>query len=280
MINLDFLYYFVEYSKTENLSKASETLHVSQSALTRAMQKTEDYVGVPLFIRTSNRIYLSRTGKEFARRAAEYLNAEKTMIESVVAFHNSFSSVSIGSVAPGPFIKYGAILYSFFKDKTISNKIDSGKNLLSGLIGGKYDFVFLSEKAEYENVVSIFAFKEKLFASVPETHFTAKFKDGVDFSQLNGQSFLVAKELGLWESVIRRKMPDSRFLSQDMESLGELINSSTLPGFATNVASPSETANGRVNVPITDKEATLDFYLCYKKENEKKFGELINALNI
>ena len=64
MINIDFLQYLIEYSKTENLTRASKSLHVSQSALTRAMQKVEDYVGVPIFDRTKNRLSLNDTGKE------------------------------------------------------------------------------------------------------------------------------------------------------------------------------------------------------------------------
>ena len=67
MINLDFLSYLIEYSKTENLSKASRTLHISQSALTRAMQKVEDYLGVPIFERTKNRLSLNDTGKELIK---------------------------------------------------------------------------------------------------------------------------------------------------------------------------------------------------------------------
>ena len=67
MINLDFLSYLIEYSKTENLSKASRVLHISQSALTRAMQKVEDYLGVPIFERTKNRLSLNDTGKELIK---------------------------------------------------------------------------------------------------------------------------------------------------------------------------------------------------------------------
>ncbi len=63
MINLDFSNYLIEYSKTENLTKASKTLHISQSALTRAMQKVEDYVGVPIFERSKNKLTLNDTGK-------------------------------------------------------------------------------------------------------------------------------------------------------------------------------------------------------------------------
>lgn len=81
MINLDFLSYLIEYSKTENLSKASRTLHISQSALTRAMQKVEDYLGVPIFERTKNRLSLNDTGKELIKNARLVLEAERTMKE-------------------------------------------------------------------------------------------------------------------------------------------------------------------------------------------------------
>lgn len=79
MINIDFLNYLIEYSKTENLTKASKVLHVSQSALTRAMQKVEDYVGVPIFTRTKNKLELNATGKELVKNAQLVVDAEKNM---------------------------------------------------------------------------------------------------------------------------------------------------------------------------------------------------------
>lgn len=81
MINLDFLSYLIEYSKTENLSKASRTLHISQSALTRAMQKVGDYLCVQIFERTKNRLSLNDTGKELIKNARLVLEAERTMKE-------------------------------------------------------------------------------------------------------------------------------------------------------------------------------------------------------
>lgn len=78
MINIDFLEYLVEYAKTENLTKASNSLHISQSALTRAMQKVEDYVGVPIFERSKNKLTLTETGLELVKNAKIVIETEKS----------------------------------------------------------------------------------------------------------------------------------------------------------------------------------------------------------
>ncbi|MBR7099577.1 MAG: LysR family transcriptional regulator, partial [Clostridia bacterium] len=82
MINIHFLEYIVEFAKTENLTKTSKHLLVSQSALTRAMKNLETYVGVPLFKRSRNKLTLNDTGKEFVKHAETVIEAQKQMVKA------------------------------------------------------------------------------------------------------------------------------------------------------------------------------------------------------
>ena len=93
--------------------------------------------------------------------------------------------------------------------------------------------------------------------------------DGVYFKDIDGQSFLVANELGVWESIVKDNMPRSKFFSQDFENLGEIINGSTIPSFATNITIPNQETD-RVFIHILNAAAKVDFYISYKKENKVK----------
>lgn len=63
MIELAQLEQLAAFAEYGTLSKAAEKLHMSQPTLTRAMQKLESAFGVPLFLRTKNRLELNENGK-------------------------------------------------------------------------------------------------------------------------------------------------------------------------------------------------------------------------
>lgn len=145
------------------------------------------------------------------------LEAERTMKERTIAYYELASSISIGTIAPGPMIKYGQLFFSIFPSKNIASKIDEEENLLKGLKNWKYDFIFVQNPYEVEQVESVFAFTENLYMTIPKQHFLAGLKDGVHFSEMDGQSFLVAENLGIWDKIIEKYLPKSRFLPQTME---------------------------------------------------------------
>jgi DNA-binding transcriptional LysR family regulator len=67
------LQYFLEVSNTLNVSRAAERLGVSQPALSLAIKRLEDNVGVPLLIRERTGVQLSRAGRRLAVQARELL---------------------------------------------------------------------------------------------------------------------------------------------------------------------------------------------------------------
>lgn len=278
MINIDFLSYLLEYSKTESLTKASKSLHISQSALTRAMQKVEDYIGVPIFDRTKNKLTLNLVGKELVKNAALVLEAERTMKERTLAFYNSATNISVGVTAPGPMIKYGNLLFSIFPNKQIVSKVEEDEGLIENLLASHYDFVFTCKPYDDEKITSQFAYTEHLYVTLPKTHFLSGMKTGVHFSEIDGQSFLVSQNLGVWDAITAKHLPNSKFFPQSMDNLHEIINSSTLPHFSTNITIPTRNETDRVNLPILDDDAKVRFYLTYKKQDKNKLRKLLKLV--
>ena len=74
-------------------------------------------------------------------------------------------------------------------------------------------------------------------------------------------------------------MPDSRFLTQsDRFSFNELIRASSLPSFTTDLVKKYlETEDLRVEVPVSDPEATVTYYLICLKDSLKEFRALFSA---
>ena len=71
------LEYFQAVAKLQNMTKASELLHVSQPALSRAIARLETDLGVSLFEREGNRIRLGPHGVAFLPRVESILSELK-----------------------------------------------------------------------------------------------------------------------------------------------------------------------------------------------------------
>ena len=97
---------------------------------------------------------------------------------------------------------------------------------------------------------------------------------------MNGESLLMADQVGYWDRIVREAMPQSHFLLQNgIGALTEIIRASSLPYFATDLTIRLHGRNPeRAYVAISDDAATEHFYCFCKRENEKKYLAWFQAL--
>lgn len=62
-LNYHHLYYFWKVARTGHLTRAADSLHISQSALSGQIRKLEESLGHDLFIREGRRLKLSEAGR-------------------------------------------------------------------------------------------------------------------------------------------------------------------------------------------------------------------------
>lgn len=73
------LKYFLTVAREENITRASEILHISQPALSRQLMQLEEELGVQLFVRGRHSSTLTEAGMLLRRRAQEIVDlTEKT----------------------------------------------------------------------------------------------------------------------------------------------------------------------------------------------------------
>lgn len=76
------LNYFLMVAREENITRASQLLHITQPTLSRQLMQLEEELGVKLFQRSNHSIYLTNDGLLFRRRAQEIVNlADKAQAE-------------------------------------------------------------------------------------------------------------------------------------------------------------------------------------------------------
>ncbi len=61
------LRYFLEIARNENMTRASEALHISQPSLSKEMKALEDELGKKLFIRKNSGLILTDEGMAYLR---------------------------------------------------------------------------------------------------------------------------------------------------------------------------------------------------------------------
>ena len=71
------LSYVLAIAKTQNITKAADSLYVTQPTLTKFLQNLEKEMGQKLFRKLGNRFVLTYAGERYVAKATEILNLKK-----------------------------------------------------------------------------------------------------------------------------------------------------------------------------------------------------------
>ena len=260
------------------LSGAAERLHLSQPALSRSMQRLEAELQVPLFDRQKNKIAFNENGRMAAEYAQQVLEKCQDMISRVQAFDRSQRTILVGACAPAPLWEIPPLLSNLYLDRTISSEMRENDVLLQGLRDDVYQLIILPYPVEELGIACVKYGEEHLYFSLPPAHPLSGSK-GLYMKDLNGETMLLRNHLGFWRDVADQKMPDTRFLEQDDIAFEELVKSSALPSFATDVVLRREgNPVNRVNIPILDEEANVTYYCLYKPHGRNDLSAFLKIL--
>lgn len=75
--------YIIEIAQQESISQASEVLCITQSALTKFLQRIEKELGIALFFRKNNRLYLTDAGRFYVEKGKEIVRLDYEMEEGM-----------------------------------------------------------------------------------------------------------------------------------------------------------------------------------------------------
>ena len=90
-MELQQLKYFCAIAESENMTKASELLLISQPALSRAIKNLEDELGVLLFDRAGKYIFLNDIGQIFYKRVTACLTLLNDAVQEVGDYQNNYT---------------------------------------------------------------------------------------------------------------------------------------------------------------------------------------------
>lgn len=280
MIEIYLLEQLDAFARYGTLSAASEDLHISQPALTRSMKKIEEELGVSLFERHKNRLFLNETGKLAAAEAAVILRQDRDLVRKVQAYDRSLRTIALGCCAPVPLFELTPHLQQLYSGMTISSEVHGDDALLTGLLNDTFQLVVLHQKPEDPDLFSAVCGHEELSVSVPPAHPLAAF-DSITFEDLEDVPMLQYSTVGFWYDLCMDKIPHPHLLMQsDRDTFREIAGASALPTFFSDYFNKFEERDisNRKIIPISDPEASVTYYLVCRKSDRRRFAQIFDVL--
>lgn len=163
---------FVALARTRNFTRAASELNLSQSALSRAIQKLEDQVGQPLFERKPREVVLTDLGELLLDRAKEILKLVEDTF-SLLSEAGRHGRIRLGAIPTiAPYFLPG-LLRNFagaHPDISVVVMEDTTENLIRRCSHGEIDLAILALPliAKYLQIEPLF--DEELLLVVPSGH--------------------------------------------------------------------------------------------------------------
>lgn len=243
------------------MSAAAQVLHLSQPALSRSLGRLERELGQSLFDRVGRRLILNDAGRVALEHAGQILRAERMMREALADVARRTRALRVGTVAPVPLWRLTALMTERFPGLVLTSQMLTEDEVECGVVDGDLDLGISLRPLALPMVHSTRLMVENLAVVLPSEHKLAG-RSSVSMAELDGETFLLLKDIGFWRQVCDQHLPHSEFIVQEDCGVFEgLVRSSPLPHFVTDAPFFSDAAPERVVVPIRDTAAHATFYL-------------------
>lgn len=143
-IDFDGIQAFVVIAELGGFNKAADRLHITQTALSRRVQKIEAYLGLKLLDRTTRSVELTTVGREFFPQARAMVNEMTSAMDRLKDMSHSSRGSFILACVPSMAGHLLPTLISQYADRCPGNRI----RLLDGSSNEVRDAV-LNHKAEF-----------------------------------------------------------------------------------------------------------------------------------
>lgn len=196
MMETKYIQEFVILAETCSFQETAERAFVSQSSLTKHIQKMEKELGVSLFDRTTRTVKLNQYGAEFYKYAKQIVQLSwdyETAIRNMVKGREETLTVAfqsrLGQYGIVQMLSLFSKEYPGFKLKLIENN-----QVVQLLKNGKCDFVFSVEDGPLDDdIEKIIYRRDNLAVVLPSNHPLAG-KSRITIEQLRNEKFIVHED--------------------------------------------------------------------------------------
>ncbi|MGE6576773.1 LysR family transcriptional regulator [Paenibacillus xylanexedens] len=188
------LKYFLTVARCEHVTEAAGKLHVTQSSLSKTIQRLEDDLGVPLFDRIGRKLRLNDFGRTFLERTEKALFELEQGKREIADLSNPDQgtlqlAVTTASTLPG-------ILREFRKNKPdiqFHVQMVSLENMSRLLHRGEVDFCLSSPPIEGDDIECQVLYDDPIVVAVPMGHPYAD-RSSIQLTELKDEWFVGVKQ--------------------------------------------------------------------------------------
>ncbi|WP_169081419.1 LysR family transcriptional regulator [Paenibacillus sp. PL91] len=188
------LQYFLAVARLEHVTEAARSLHVTQSSLSKTIQRLEEDLGVPLFDRIGRRLRLNEFGSRFLRRAERALfelEQGKQEISDLSSPEHGTLELAVTTASTLP-----KILREFRKKRPYIQfhvQMLTTQEMVTLLHRGEVDFCLSSPPIQGDDIGCQIVYIDPILVAVPKGHRLAD-RSSVSLSELRDEWFVGVKK--------------------------------------------------------------------------------------
>ncbi|KWX69849.1 LysR family transcriptional regulator [Paenibacillus jilunlii] len=188
------LQYFIAVARLEHVTEAARSLHVTQSSLSKTIQRLEEDLGVPLFDRTGRNLRLNEFGSKFlhrAERALFELEQGKQELMDLSSLEHSTLELAVTAASTLP-----NILREFRKKMPNIHfhvQMLATQEMVTLLHRGEVDFCLSSPAVQGEDIECQIVCIDPILLAVPKGHHLANRKS-IALIELKDEWFVGVKK--------------------------------------------------------------------------------------
>ncbi|MBE6930571.1 MAG: LysR family transcriptional regulator [Ruminococcaceae bacterium] len=178
--------YFLELARTEHMTKSAETLHIAQPALSQAIKRLEESVGVPLFAPKGRGIVLTEYGRYLQNKlepVMEQIDALPGELQMMAKLSNETIHLSV--LAASALVTEAVIDYKYNRrDLNFQLIQNEGQDLFDIEVTTSMFYQVNREQAKNQFVCT-----EKIYLAVPNNERFAG-RTGITLREVKDEGFI------------------------------------------------------------------------------------------
>lgn len=224
MVSIDIkkLKYFVAVAKTNSFTRAAELLYISQPALSRTIKNLESELGVVLFGKYGNKIYMTDAGTALYKSAEKIITEFENVTDSLYDTKNLEQGHIVVGIPPIIGVLYFVCIINSFKKLypgiTLQVIEEGADKVISRVRSEEVDIGIGIQPTQYHDLTGTLVFQDEVVALVQKDHPLTK-KKFIRFEDLKDEDF--------------------HLLSKDFSLHSQMMEKCTLAGFSPKIISTS-----------------------------------------
>lgn len=290
-MNLNQLKLFYLAIKRKSLSVAAQELNITQPAVTKGIQRIQEYYEVQLVDRKGKELIMTRAGERLYKIAQRIFDLEKLAEDALLEYQQQkLKHLHIHASESFGVYYLQSIINQFNKSNPevhVTVDILSNRQVVENTVNLQNDLGFISSFVRNKKLTIREVLRDELVIIVPPDHPFA-LRDRLEPQDLEGQVMIMHEEGSVFQEVIKTFMAKNGIsLSMPItlsnnEAIKQAVEGKTgIAMMSRGVVGKELQAEKLAAIPVSDPPITRKFYLIHHKDKflAKPLQDLIGMID-